>query len=1096
MVPSRFSEKRSVVKSTRFKIGVYMVIIAALVGLLGTVVLHRVSLQRIEEHEMNRLQLLAATVRNALETSRSPRDLVQLVKSISRHEDVRLIVVAGGSPPRVFACTRKTWVDKSVSELPDHRGGRELLEVAETKAPRWYADHDTLETTYAMPLAIAAGTRSGPAFLSGSILIRLDSSRHYGNLLPITWKWSTAFLASLLLVTTLHFVAFRRQVLNPLTAIQRTLKERRAGREEVQEPQPRNDEIAEMADGLKAVMDRLDAQESEIRRLSLVAHKTQDCVIITDPKGVIEWTNEGFTRLTEYTLEEAVGERPSFLRKWPEADREALSRMSEAIEQGDRFTLETVNYTKSGEKCWIAVDAEPIRDERGEVVNFIAIESDITEKKESERALVEAHSRLQEILDAATEVAIMATSPTGLITMFNRGAEKMLGYSSHEVTGRQSLTIFHDPSELEEYAHLLTTQLGYPVEGFEAFVARARHAGYDAREWTCVGKDGQRHTVNMVVTALRDDLGDVTGFLIVAQDVTDRKRVERELAKTDERIRAIVENVLDAIITIDGRGIVQSCNPASKRIFGYEASEIVGRNVSMLMPDPHRALHDDYLNTYWTAGDAKIIGADMEVMGLRKDGSTFPMELTVSEMRVADEIYFIGTVRDITDRKRGEQELIDAREVAESANRAKSDFLAVMSHEIRTPMNGIIGMTELALDTNLSHEQREYLTTVAAEADSLLSLLNDILDFSRIESGRLELEPHVFNFHERVRDIVTALDVRAKEKRLELTCHIAPEVPESLVGDAGGLRQVLVNLVGNAIKFTEHGEIVLNVELESEHDESVVLHCSVGDSGIGIPAEKQEMIFQAFAQADASTSRKFGGTGLGLAIASWLIKMMGGRIWVESEVGKGSTFHFTAELGRIPDHDPSRASSFPSGLEGLRILVVDRDDATRHMLQDMLVNWGIESVTVDGAEAALKSIDASRKDSPPIALALVDERLSGPQGRDLADCIRQSMGGSQDCIIRMSSPDPMFGRDLFQGPDNDSCLRKPIDPATLRECILKRVSSHRDKHRSTRAHTGFGCSIRFIERVPQDSSGGGQSGQLQDRAAYAREERSHGGDCS
>lgn len=1040
MESSTPSEKWSHVKSTRFKIVVTMVLIAALVGLLGAFILHRVSHNRIEQQEIHRLRLLATAVANTLEATSTLQGRDHVVKSVSRNEDVNLIVVAGGNPVRVLACTETAWVGMRVSELPDKQGSRELLRVIRTNRPQWHSDHDARETTYTMPLAIGAGTPSGPELRSGSVLIRLDSTRQYDGLFLSTGKWTTAFLFSLFLVTTLNFVAFRRQVLNPIAGIRTLLSERGGGKEEPRDAESKGDEIGELADTLNSVMDRLEAQESEIRRLSLVASRTQSAVIITDPKGLIEWTNEGFTRLTEYTSEEAVGQKPSFLKKWPEADPEAVNRMSEAIEHGDRFTLETITYSKSGEKYWINVDAEPIRDEQGEVVNFIAIESDITERKESELALAEAHSRLQGILDGASQVAIIATDPTGRITMFNKGAEHMLGYPGHEMIGTESLTVIHDESELSRYAEGLKGEFGHSIGGFEALVARARRDGYDAREWTCVRKDGRRLTVHLVVTALRDEIGEITGFLAVAQDVTDRKRVEKELERRDQRIRAIVENVLDAIITVDRHGIVQSCNPAAERIFGYSAQEVIGRNVSILMPEPHRASHDNYLRAYVEHGNAKIIGGNIEVMGLRKTGSVFPIELTVSEMRVDEEIYFIGTVRDITDRKKAEQDLINAREAAESANRAKSDFLAVMSHEIRTPMNGIIGMTELALDTDLSEEQREYLDTVAAEADSLLSLINDILDFSRIESGRLELEILSFKFRERVEDIASALAVRARDRGLELTCHISPEVPETLVGDAGGLRQVLVNLVGNAIKFTEKGVVSLNVEMEAVEDDRVLLHFSVGDSGIGIPEEKQEMIFQAFAQADASTSRKFGGTGLGLAIASWLIKMMGGRIWVESEVGKGSTFHFTAGFGRISDRDRSRESRFDSLLKSLRILVVESEESTRHLLEEMLVGWGLEPVVADGADTALREVDTSRRDSQHIALALVDERISGPQGRDLADCIRQEMGGSAIRIIMMASPDPVFGRDLFQRPEGEAWLQRPIHRGELLELLLKTAS--------------------------------------------------------
>ena len=514
---------------------------------------------------------------------------------------------------------------------------------------------------------------------------------------------------------------------------------------------------------------------------------------------------------------------------------------------------------------------------------------------QTEESIVKAGALQSAIFNSANFSSI-ATDAKGVIQIFNVGAERMLGYTAAEVMNTITPADISDPQELIARAQALSAELATAITpGFEALVFKASRGIEDIYELTYIRKDGSRFPAVVSVTALRDAQNAIIGYLLIGTDNTARKLVEEEKTKSDQRLRdqqfytrSLIESNIDALMTTDPSGIITDVNKQMEALTGCTRDELIGAPFKDCFTDPQRA----------EAGIKRVLAeksvTDYELTARARDGKQTVVSYNATTFydrgRTLQGVF--AAARDVTERKRVEAELQQAKAAAESASRTKSDFLASMSHEIRTPMNAIMGIADLLAKTVLTPEQDKYVQIFRRSGDNLLNLINDILDLSKVEASQLDLERTGFSLGDHLEKVIEMVAPRAHEKGLTLTCEIAPDVSNDLIGDPTRLRQVLLNLLGNAIKFTQDGAVSLKVEPDADGSVPTALRFTVSDTGIGIAQDKLARVFERFTQADSSTTRRFGGSGLGLTISKRLVELMGGRIWVESQIDKGSVFAF------------------------------------------------------------------------------------------------------------------------------------------------------------------------------------------------------------
>ncbi|MCS6925909.1 MAG: PAS domain S-box protein [Candidatus Binatia bacterium] len=821
-------------------------------------------------------------------------------------------------------------------------------------------------------------------------------------------------------------------------------------------------------------------QAEQVRFAQLFEH-ANDGIFLLDRDARFVTVNHKFTEMLGLPREEILGRTPELFL--PDHFAECLERLKTVLQEGHFGPYELEATTPAGQKIW-SCNAVAISED-GVPVGIMNIVRDVT----VERARSHQHEALYQLVHDLARTTDTDTLASHIFAHLQRLFRAEYGYLMSISADRSELygvaAYGVDSTLFRSERIALTDELSLVDQAFHSKQAVAftdvPHSplvsdrlrvqyGFMDSVWVTPLLHGET-PVGILAIGYRErreaSADELRVFQLIGDEAAlalERARLLEEWQKSQavlqEReayFRFLVENSLDIISVLDSNGTIRYESPALTRVMGYAPEELVGKQPwELIHPEDVTGVQDLFTQVVSVLGSTRSA-----VFRFRhKDGSWRFLEVSGRSMLdTTGGTVVIVNARDITDRKHMEEELVHAKEAAEAASRAKSAFLANMSHEIRTPMNGILGMTELLLDTPLTPEQRDYARIVYQSAESLLQILNDILDLSKIEAGKLALEEVAFPLCESVGDVLKTLAARAHEKGLELLYAVDPAVPEIVRGDPTRLRQVVANLVSNAIKFTPHGEVIVRIEPLQVDATQVELHCTVQDTGIGIPPDKQQQIFEPFTQADTSTTRRYGGTGLGLTICKQLVEHMGGRMWVESQVGVGSTFHFTVRLG--VGHAKERHASL-SALTGLRVLVVDDNETNRRILATWLNSWKLQPVLAASGQEALLLLTEAATQGRPFSLVLTDAHMPEMDGFALVEQIRRDPRLASATVLMLTSAE--------QKTDGERCRRlgiavrlmKPLKPSELHQALLRALGQRLEPRAESRLSISAQRPLRIL----------------------------------
>ncbi|WP_339898711.1 response regulator [Paraglaciecola polaris] len=744
-----------------------------------------------------------------------------------------------------------------------------------------------------------------------------------------------------------------------------------------------------------------------------VLRETDNAVLITDKNVKTKWVNPGFTRITGYYLEEVKDKNPGHVLQGLQSNPDTIAQMRDAVAKRERFNIEILNYRKDGSPLWFKINSHPVY-QNGAFDGFIAIQSDITEQKNAEFALLKANSIQKAILDSA-HLLMVSCDADGQILTCNQTTETVLGYSRNELKQDANIQQFMLTSELTKFSQQGSHKFTSPME---AFFYRASQRDVDENEWSFVTKNGQQIPMEVAVTGIISLEDTLEGYLLVARDISQIKRFEKERRRQQDLLETTGE-----MAKLGGWELDLASNKVTWSDQVYRIHELpIGSEVDLtsamnFYPSDVRPAVKNAMNS--SIADGKKWDLQVPFITAKKN-HIWVRAVGYAEYQDGVPILLRGAFQDITEMKKAEEQ-------AKEASRAKSEFLANMSHEIRTPINGIVGMNDLLLATELTKKQRHFAELVHSSSESLLLLINDILDFSKIEAGKLSIDSIDFDLHLLLGNIIDTFASRAQQKGLELIFDLHPDVPQWITSDPGRIRQILNNLLGNAIKFTHHGEVILRAALAGDEQ----LKFDVLDTGIGIHEDNQQALFSKFMQVDSSTTRHFGGTGLGLAISKQLSELLGGTVGVASKWQQGSTFWFTISLEAFSRGNTPSLPIFSERESPLQVLVVDDNPTLTDILRQWLATQNMIMHHAENASQALKLLRRSHLSTTQMDMVLIDTNLPGINGIELTKAIRSNDLFNTLHIILMTPHDWLESGTSSQLTGAVSYVTKPIKPATL-----------------------------------------------------------------
>ncbi|MGE9294698.1 MAG: PAS domain-containing protein [Puniceicoccales bacterium] len=763
-------------------------------------------------------------------------------------------------------------------------------------------------------------------------------------------------------------------------------------------------------------------QEEAFKRLSLVASKTTTGVVITDAGGRFTWINKAFERLTGYTMAEVLGKSPGSLLQGAATDRNVATAMREAVRLGQGFHVEVLNYRKSGVPYWVEVEATPVHDADGRLTSFIAIETDITNRRLDRERIEESERRFRDISNAAGEY-IWESDINGCFTYVTERVKDVLGYTPGEFIGMHHVDL--SPADCRDV-------IGRRIEA--VISQRGELSNFEVR---ALHRDGHEIWQSINGVPRFDRRGNWVGYRGAAMDITRRKQIEQELSKVNRRFELATNSAQIGIWEYDPVNDRLEWDAIMHEIFSLPRE----RFRSNMEAWSYVVFPEDLPDFQHTLETALRTGGNYRLNFRISQPGEDIRHMTGNALVLLDDnrkpFRMIGSNWEVTDQKRAEAKAIQSRDEAEAANRAKGAFLAMMSHEIRTPMNGVIGMIDMLSDTKLNERQREYLDTVRSSSESLMTIINDILDYSKVDAGRMELQLKSVQVEPLLRHALSLFSTHAAEKKLELVLRVDDNVPAAIQGDETRIRQVLMNLISNAVKFTDQGRVTVKVSSTPQLDDRCELHFSVADTGVGLDEKKQQMLFQPFTQADIGSSRRYGGTGLGLAISKRLVELMGGRIWFESSRMLGTIFHFTIETRAAAPVDapatPKPISQPGKCLYSGRILLAEDNPVNCKVACFVLNRFGCSADIANNGLEAFKLFQEK-----PYDLILMDVQMPEMDGLEATRKIREHSGSSDSpWIIGLSAAAMQEDADIARQAGMNDFITKPLRPADLEAALLR-----------------------------------------------------------